>query len=106
VLLRAADELRALVRHAPFPVAHPTGRHVRRQFALLRSSPSTQARDRVLALATEEDRLTFGSRELLWISQSHGSESKLNLRAIEKLIGPWTMRTMETIEQIVSRYFA
>jgi hypothetical protein len=32
--------------------------------------------------------------------------SQLNLRAIERLVGPWTMRTLEAVEQVVTRYLA
>jgi uncharacterized protein (DUF1697 family) len=107
VFLRSADELRALVRLATASDdVDQTGRQVRRQVAFLRARPPAQARERVLALATEDDGLAFSARELLWSSHGTGPNSRLNLRAIEKLIGPWTMRTVETVEQITLRYFA
>lgn len=106
VFLRSADELRALIGRAAVPAARRAGYGARRQVALLRSSPPARTREQVLALATDEDRLAFCRRELLWISRSPGPGSTLNLRTIEKLIGPWTMRTMETVEQIMSRHLA
>jgi hypothetical protein len=34
------------------------------------------------------------------------TDSELDLKAVEKLIGPNTMRTNGTVEQIAAKYFA
>jgi uncharacterized protein (DUF1697 family) len=104
VYLRSAAQLRALTTDEPFHAARTA--RAKLQVALLERPPSAREREQVLAHATNEDLLSFGRRELLWLPSSGTQRSNLNLRAIEKLIGPWTMRTMETIEEIVSRHFA
>jgi uncharacterized protein (DUF1697 family) len=101
VYLRSADDLRRLILQAS-RVASSGGRL---QVAFLRAPPVTAERDQVLARSTEDDLLAFGERELLWVRRQATGQSDLNLRAIERLVGPWTMRTMDTVSRIVSRYF-
>jgi uncharacterized protein (DUF1697 family) len=105
VYLRSAAQLQALVETDPFPDAR--SRPSRKlQVALLERRPSARDRDRVLEHATDDDLLSFGDRELLWLPSTTTRRSALDLRKIETLIGPWTMRTMNTLEEIVSRYFS
>ena len=104
VYVRSAAELEELIAAEGF-------RGIRRrtagklQVALLRDDPPPDVRERVLAHGSEDDLLRFARRALLWLPRAGTQRSSLKLRAIEKLIGPWTMRTMETIEQVVARYF-
>jgi uncharacterized protein (DUF1697 family) len=60
----------------------------------------------MLALATDDDRLAFGERELYWLPTGGYIESPLDRNAIEKLLGRTTTRTMGTIEQLAAKYFA
>jgi uncharacterized protein (DUF1697 family) len=76
------------------------------QVMLLSSPPSPATRDAVLALASKDDRLAFGQRELYWLPRGGMLDSELDLKAIEKLLGVLTMRTKGTIEQIASKHFA
>lgn len=76
------------------------------QVGLLAKAPSAKARKAVLALESEEDRLDFGKRELYWLPKGPMSDSKLDFKAIDALLGVMTVRTKGTIEQIASRYFA
>jgi hypothetical protein len=59
----------------------------------------------VLALATEDDRLAFGERELYWLPKGGTQESALDLKTIDKLLGASTMRTKGTVEQMTAKYF-
>ena len=63
-------------------------------------------RKEVLALATDEDRLAFGDRELYWLPSGGTRDATLNFRAVEKLVGPTTMRTKGTIDELAEKYFA
>ena len=105
VFLRRAAELRALAAHEPFDPAAVGASKGKLQVALLPKKPAAKARREALAEATEEDRLVIEGRELYWLPSGGISESDLNLKAIEAAVGPWTMRTMGTIEQIVAKYF-
>ena len=60
---------------------------------------------KALALATDQDRLTFGKRELYWLPSGGTMESELDRKALDELIGPTTMRTKGTVEQLAAKYF-
>ncbi|MEA2423948.1 MAG: hypothetical protein QOH13_358, partial [Thermoleophilaceae bacterium] len=60
----------------------------------------------LLAMATSSDRLKLGERELFWLPSGGLMESELDLKALTKLAGPNTHRTMGTVEQIFTKYFA
>ncbi len=59
----------------------------------------------MLALATAQDRLALGERELYWLPSAGVLDSPLDLEAIEGLLGSYTMRTMGTVEGLVTKYF-
>lgn len=105
VFLRGAAELGALAAHAPFDATAVKTSKGKLQVALLPGKPAAKARKEALAEATDEDRLALEGRELYWLPSGGISESDLDLKTIEAAIGPWTMRTMGTIEQIVAKYF-
>jgi uncharacterized protein (DUF1697 family) len=105
VYLRSAAQLRALVATDPFP-GERLGPPRKLQVALLARRPSARNRKRVLEHATEDDLLSFGKLELLWLPRTTTQRSSLELREIESLVGPWTMRTMNTMQEIVARHLS
>jgi hypothetical protein len=77
------------------------------QVAMLSAQPSPQARQEVLALASDEDRLAFGDRELYWLPSGGILDSVLDFnKGVAKLLGPVTTRTKNTVEQVAAKYFA
>lgn len=102
--LRSAEEVRAIASHETFPAEVVAASRGKLQVALLPAEPSRAARREVLERATEEDRLTFGNRELYWLPSGGISESPLELAAIEAAVGPWTMRTRRTVERLVAKF--
>jgi uncharacterized protein (DUF1697 family) len=76
------------------------------QVALLPKKPTAKERKQALSEASDDDRLALEGRELYWLPSGGISDSDLDLKAIEAALGPWTMRTMGTIEQIVAKHFA
>jgi uncharacterized protein (DUF1697 family) len=106
VFLRGAAELSALAAHEPFDAAAVRASKGKLQVALLPKKPAAKARKAALAEASDEDRLALEGRELYWLPSGGISDSDLDLKAIEAAIGPWTMRTMGTVEQIAAKYFA
>jgi uncharacterized protein (DUF1697 family) len=105
VFLRSAAELSALAAHEPFDAAAVEAAKGKLQVALLPKKPTAKAGKAAMAEATDEDRLALEGRELYWLPSGGISDSDLNLKAIEAAVGPWTMRTMGTVEQIVAKYF-
>jgi uncharacterized protein (DUF1697 family) len=76
------------------------------QVALIARRPPAATRKKALELAGDEDALAFGRRELFWLPSGGMSDSSLDLKALERLLGPMTIRTMGTIEQIAAKHFA
>jgi len=101
VFLRTAEEVRSVAAHEPFNGSVQG----KLQVALLTQSPKAAIRKNVLALATDEDRLAFGDRELYWLPSGGTQQSKLDLAAIDELLGPTTKRTKGTIEQLAAKFF-
>lgn len=106
VFIRTGSRLREIASHEPFPPAMVNASKGKLQVMLLPAKPDTQTLNEVLASATEEDRLAFGDRELYWLPSGLMRDSALDLKSIEKLLGPTTMRTKGTIEQLAAKYFA
>jgi uncharacterized protein (DUF1697 family) len=104
--LRTARELREIAAHEPFEAAALERSKGKRQVALLPGKPGAAARRSALALAGDEDLLAVRGRELYWLPSGGMSESGLDLKALEGHVGPWTMRTMGTIEQIAAKHFS
>ncbi len=101
--IRSGAELRALAAAEPFDLRDTGGKL---QVAFLHGAPDAATRRSVLALAGEHDQLSFAARELFWLPAGRISDSRLDWKAIERMLGPTTVRTTGTVEQIASRWFA
>lgn len=95
--IRTAAEMRALAADDPIP--RKAGQKLHVMFCLKKPPKS------VLEYATETDPLVIGKSELYWGPQGRMLDSDIDLKAIEKLIGPMTMRTKDTVDQIAARFF-
>lgn len=104
VFLRSAAELGKIAARELFDAALVAASKGKLQVAFLPTAPKGASRKRALELATDEDRLAIAGRELHWLPSGGISESSLDLESLEDLLGPWTMRTMGTVEQIVAKY--
>lgn len=106
IYLRKASDVRAIAEHEPFARALVKASKGKLQVMLLRDKPAAARRRDVLALATDEDRLALEDRELYWLPSGGTRDSALDLTGVEQLIGPTTMRTKGTLEQLAAKYFA
>jgi uncharacterized protein (DUF1697 family) len=104
VFLRSCAEVAAIADREPFDAQQLVRSRGKLQVSLLARKPSAAARKQVLALATAADPLAFGERELFWLPSGGLLESKLDLKAIERLLGRDTRRTLGTIEQIAAKH--
>jgi uncharacterized protein (DUF1697 family) len=105
IFLRSAKQLKAMAEHEPFPARELEASKGKLQVLLLRAKPSAAKQKRVVALATDEDRLAFGTRELYWLPSAGTLESELDRKALDELLGPSTMRTKGTVEQLAAKFF-
>jgi uncharacterized protein (DUF1697 family) len=104
--LRTAKQVRAIADFDPFDVSLVEASAGKLQVTMLPATPSTSARNDVLRLATDQDRLAFGASELYWLPSGSILDSALDLKAIGKLLGMSTTRTKGTIEQLAQKYFS
>ncbi|MGH2975320.1 MAG: DUF1697 domain-containing protein [Solirubrobacterales bacterium] len=105
VFLRGAAELQAVAAREPFDAKALSSSKGKLQVAFLLTAPKAAARKRALALATKEDRLALEGRELYWLPSGGMSESELDLKAIAAALGPITIRTKGTVDQIAAKHF-
>jgi uncharacterized protein (DUF1697 family) len=106
IFLRTASEVKEIAARTPFPARDVEKSKGKLQVSLLEKKPTAATQKKTLALATDQDRLSFGSRELYWLPSGGTMESELDRKALDKLIGPTTMRTKGTVEQLAAKYFA
>lgn len=106
VFLRTAAEVRAISAQEPFDSRDVEAAQGKLQITLLRDRPPARARKEVLALATDDDRLAFGGRELYWLPSGGIRDSALNVKAIEQRLGVNTMRTKGTIDELARKWFS
>jgi uncharacterized protein (DUF1697 family) len=104
VFLRTARQVRAIAAREPFSSKELAASAGRQQVALLPRKPPAPARREALSLASDSDRLAVEGAELHWLPRDRMSDSELDLKALESILGPWTMRTMGTIEQISAKH--
>jgi uncharacterized protein (DUF1697 family) len=103
--IRSEREMRAIALAQPFAAERVTVSAGKLQVALLAASPTPQARADALLLAGDEDALAFGARELYWLPSGSILDSALDMKTIGRLLGPMTMRTKGTIEQLAAKHF-
>jgi uncharacterized protein (DUF1697 family) len=105
VFLRTGSELAEIVAYEPFKPAQVEASKGKLQVSMLSKKPTAATRKKVLALATDQDLLAFGKRELYWLPSGGTMESALDRKATDALLGPTTMRTKGTVEQLTAKFF-
>jgi uncharacterized protein (DUF1697 family) len=105
IFLRSEPDVRAIAAHEPFPAKDVESSKGKLQVSLLGKKPTAAAQKKVLALATDDDLLAFGKRELYWLPSGGTMESELDRQALDELLGPATMRTKGTVEQLAAKFF-
>lgn len=104
VFVRSAADVRVIAAHEPFDPELIAASKGKLQVSLLEAKPSAAKWSEALALATERDLLAHSARELYWLPSGGTRDSGLDTKAIEKLLGPTTMRTKGTIEHLVAKF--
>jgi uncharacterized protein (DUF1697 family) len=104
VFLRSIEEVAAIAARQPFEAGAVEESKGKLQVSFLGKKPSAAAKKKALAAATAEDLLAIEGRELYWLPSGGISESDLDWKPIEAALGPGTIRTMGTIEQIAAKH--
>jgi uncharacterized protein (DUF1697 family) len=105
IFLRSANDVKAIAAHEPFSPKDVAASKGKVQVALLGKKPTAAKEKKALALATDQDLLVFGKRELYWLPSGGTMESELDRKALDDLLGPSTMRTKGTVEQLAAKFF-
>jgi uncharacterized protein (DUF1697 family) len=103
--LRSASEVREIAGREPFGDDELAASDGKPQVAFLAAAADDAARDTVLAHASDADRLALHGRELHWLPAGRLTDSELDLKTIEKALGGWTLRTANTVQRLVKKYF-
>jgi uncharacterized protein (DUF1697 family) len=106
IFLRTAGDVKAIAAHEPFRPKDVDASKGKLQVALLDKKPTAATQKKVVALATDQDRLAFGKRELYWLPSGGTMDSELDRKALDKLLGPTTMRTKGTVEQLAAKFLS
>jgi uncharacterized protein (DUF1697 family) len=104
VFLRSAKEVAAIAALEPFDAKAIAASKGKPQVLLLGRKPSATAKKAVLGLAPEGDLMAIEGRELHWLPTVGLSETELDTKALDAVLGKGTMRTAGTIEQIATKY--
>lgn len=105
VFLRSAEELSAIAAYEAFDAELVDSSKGKVQVALLVKKPSAAIAKKALSMSTSADRLAIQRRELYWLPDGGLSDSELDLKAIAAALGPMTIRTKGTIDQIAAKHF-
>jgi uncharacterized protein (DUF1697 family) len=106
VFLRSCEQVAAIAAQEPFKASEVEASAGKLQVAMLPEAPGKLARREALALGTDDDPIAIEGSELYWLPSGNMSDSALDLKTLESELGPWTMRTMGTIEQIAAKHCA
>lgn len=106
IFLRTATEVKAIAAEKPFPPKAVEASEGKLQVSMLGAKPTAATRKKVLALATDQDLLAFGKRELFWLPSGGTLDSELDRKAIDELLGPTTMRTKGTVDLLAAKFFS
>jgi uncharacterized protein (DUF1697 family) len=106
IFLRTASEVKEIAAHEPFPPEEVEKSQGKLQVSLLEKKPSPATQKKALARATDRDLLAFGKRELYWLPSGGTMDSELDRKTLDELLGPTTMRTKGTVEQLAEKFFA
>lgn len=104
VFVRSAEQVRSLIDRCPFDPSEIEETEGKVQVALLRRPPTEAQIDEVAAITPDDDRVAFDGMEWFWLPVAGVSDSALPVAAIERIVGPMTMRTLGTLERMLKKF--
>lgn len=104
VFLRDAAQLRSVVDGQPFSDEQLAATEGRVQVTFLREEPSVAIRAAVDAEVPGDDHVVVAGTVWYWLPVAGVSSSQLPVGTIERLTGPSTMRTLGTLDRMLTRF--
>ncbi|HEY5277715.1 MAG TPA: DUF1697 domain-containing protein [Coriobacteriia bacterium] len=104
--VRTDEQMHTMAGHVPFSAKELDASTGKVQVILLQKEPTAAAAQQSLAHQTDQDRLHIHDQQLYWLPSGGMSDSDLDLKALEKALGPTTIRTKGTIDQITTKFFS
>jgi len=104
VFLRSAKEVSAIAAREPFAEEAIVASKGKPQVVLLGRKPNAKAKRAVLDLAPEGDLMAIEGRELHWLPTVGLSETEIDTKALDAVLGKGTTRTAGTIAAIAAKY--
>lgn len=102
--MRSATEMAAIVDARPFTAESLAATAGKVQVTFLRAAPSDAQLSALEELVPPEDQLRVVRREWYWLPVGGISTSRLPVGEIERLLGVMTMRTLGTLQRMISRF--
>lgn len=103
--IRSTTELAAIAACRPFPEPDLHADGATLFVGFLKSSPSTEVQQRLIAMQTDVDAFHFHDRELFWLRRASIRESKFGGPLLEKMLGqPTTVRNVSTVRKLAAKY--
>ncbi len=104
VFLRDAADVRDIAEATPFTQPQVAESRSKPQVILLARRLSAPALKEVMDLAPDGDVLVPATRELHWLPATGVGDSTLDFRRLDQLTGGTTVRTLNTVQRIASKY--
>lgn len=101
--LRSSRQVAKIAAREPFTAKQRSASQGKLQVAFLHKRPSNRAAAQASELAVAAEPVTIEGKELCWLPKGSMRDSELDLAVLERAVGPWTMRTMGTVEQIAAK---
>ena len=102
--VRTADDLDAVVAHAPFAAADPILPGHTLHVIFTRSAIVGDSREKLAALCTSYDDLRAHGREVYWRTRGRSSDSKITPAMFARtMIGSGTARNITTVRKLATR---
>ena len=102
--VRSAADVDGIVGLEPFSPSEIESTAGKVQVAMLRAAPSSDQLAELESMVPAEDRVRVVGREWYWLPVGGISTSAMPVVQIERLLGEMTMRTLGTLERMVSRF--
>ncbi len=103
--VREADEVREVAGRDPFKDRPEANSRGKLQVALLHKEATSAAIAALARQSNDDDWLAVVGRELYWLPRGGISGSNLKIGALERLLGPMTVRTKNTVVRLAAKHF-